>query len=405
MQAAWSFRQSYTVVAIALAGLATSGCDQSGKTDNAEKALASPSPVAVPLADKPDSVAATTVQAATSEKSVPKPRWEFKADEAFESTPAVADGRVIVADVMGKIYAIDLSDGSQLWNVDYDTGFLAAPLIVGDLVMIGDVEGYLYCLSAADGKEKWKAETGGEINGSAAVHNDNVLVASQDGILYCFKQTDGSLVWKYETEDQIRCSPTVVGDRTFLGGCDGRLHIVDLSTGEAAGEPLPLDGPTGSTPAVLDSTVVVPIMDGIIYAFDWQTQTQLWTHQDDERPQEYRNSPAVAGEIVVLSSQFKQVDAISLKTGKPIWRYTLRRRADASPVIHGNDVWIAATDGRLIRLDLATGKPKDWEFESRGEFYAAPIIVGDELLIADDNGVVRCFTGITDGPGITNGQE
>ena len=67
-------------------------------------------------------------------------------------------------------------------------------------------------------------------------------------------------------------------------------------------------------------------------------------------------------------------------------------------VIDGDDVWIAATDGRLIRLDLATGKPRDWEYESRGEFYAAPLIVGNELLIADDNGVVRCFSGIHDRP-------
>ena len=100
--------------------------------------------------------------------------------------------------------------------------------------------------------------------------------------------------------------------------------------------------------------------------------------------------------MVVLSSQFKQVDAISLKTGEGIWTHTLRRRADASPVVHGDNVWIAASDGRLIRLDLATGKPNGWEFESRGEFYAAPIIEGNELIIADDNGVVRCFTGIND---------
>jgi len=138
----------------------------------------------------------------------------------------------------------------------------------------------------------------------------------------------------------------------------------------------------------------VPIMDGIVYAFDWKSQEQLWIHEDEERPQEYRSSPAIAGDLVIVSSQFKQIDAISLKTGERVWRHTLRRRADASPVIDGDDVWIASTDGRLIRLDLATGEPREWSYESSGEFYAAPMVVGNELLIADDNGIVRCFTGL-----------
>jgi outer membrane protein assembly factor BamB len=333
----------------------------------------------------------------SDQPSQPTIRWEYTGDEAFESTPAIADGRVIIADVMGKIYAIDRDTGQEIWKVDYDTGFLAAAVIKGDSVFLGDVEGFLYCLSAADGKERWRAETDGEISGTAALHKDNVLIASQDGKLYCFKQNDGLPVWQYQTDDQIQCSPRVAGDRTFLGGCDGRLHIVDLNTGEAAGEPLPLGGPTGSTPAVAGSVAVVPIMDGVVYAFDWEQQEQLWTYEDEERLQEYRNSPAIDGDLVVLSSQFKQVDAISLKTGQQVWRHTLRRRADASPVIHGSNVWIAASDGRLIRLDLATGKPNGWEYESRGEFYAAPIIEGNELLIADDNGVVRCFSNINDG--------
>ena len=384
------------IVWILIASMFSSGCDRNEPAtqtvpESVRQETVSPADPTAMIAKKRTS----SLSVAPPSRFGPTIRWEFQAGEAFESTPAVSDHRVIIGDVMGKIYAIDYATGKELWNVDYDTGFLAAAIIRDDFVVIGDIEGNLYCLAAGDGTERWKAETAGEISGSAAFYRDNVLVASQDGKLYCFKLTDGSLAWDYQTDDQIRCSPTIVGDRTFLGGCDGRLHIVDLNTGQAASDPLPLDGPTGSTPAVRDSLVVVPIMDGVIYAFDWKELKPLWTHQDDDRPQEYRNSPAIAGDLVIVSSQFKQVDAISLSSGQRVWRHTLRRRADASPVIAGDDVWIAATDGRLICLDLASGQERAWSYESRGEFYAAPLIVGNELLIADDNGVVRCFTGIT----------
>ncbi len=232
--------------------------------------------------------------------------------------------------------------------------------------------------------------TEGEINGAVGFHKDNVLVTSQDGKLYCFAIADGAPQWTYQTDDQIRCSPTVAGDRTFLGGCDGQLHMVDLNTGKAIGDPLPLGGPTGSTPSVQGTKAFLPIMDGVVLAFDWQKRIPLWSHEDEERRQEYRNSAAISDDLVILSSQSRQVDALSIETGQRKWRYTLRRRADASPVIAGKDVWIASTDGRLVRLAVADGT-ETWSYEIRGSFLAGPAIAGEELYIADDEGVVRCF--------------
>lgn len=318
-------------------------------------------------------------------------RWEFKADEAIEATPVVSGDLVVVADVAGKIYAINRTAGTQVWQRNYDdTGFLVSPAIHDGVIVIGDYDGNVYAVDLKTGEERWKQSTGLEISGSAAFHGENVLVTSQDGKLYCFALKDGTPQWTYETEDQIRCSPTVAGDRTFLGGCDGQLHVVNLKTGHAMGEPLPLGGPTGSTPAVRGSKAFVPIMDGVIYAFDFEKPKQLWQHEDQERAQTYRNSPAISSELVIVSSENRQVDAISIETGKRKWRYTLRRRADASPVIAGGDVWIASTDGRLIRLSLDDGSEK-WTYEIRGSFLAGPAIAGKELFISDDEGVVRCF--------------
>lgn len=317
--------------------------------------------------------------------------WEYQADEAIESSPAVSGDKVFLADALGKLYAVNLKDGSELWKRDFDTGFVASPAIQDDKLVIGDVEGNLYALGVRDGVTIWQMTTDAEINGTAAFFGDSVLVTSQDGNLYCHQLSDGAVKWKYETDDQIRCSPAVAGERTFLGGCDGRLHMVDLNTGKAIGEPLPLGGPTGSTPAIFGTRAYLPIMDGAVFAFDWQKPEQLWRYEDDERAQEYRNSAAANDDVVIVSSARKQVDAISAKTGKRLWRHTLRKRADATPLIVGSDVFLAATDGRLVRLSVADGSEKPWSYEVRGSFLAQPTVWGANLLIADDNGVLRCF--------------
>uniref|UniRef100_UPI003569D36F outer membrane protein assembly factor BamB family protein n=1 Tax=Novipirellula sp. TaxID=2795430 RepID=UPI003569D36F len=180
-----------------------------------------------------------------TDQQVPKDlvvKWEYKADEAIESALVVADNLVFAADVMGKLYGISRVDGKEVWTHDYDTGFTAPPAFHDGHLAIGDVEGNFYFLDAKTGKLLWQAETEGEIDGSAAFFGDNVLIASQDGKLYCFAVKDGSPVWTYQTDDQIRCSPTVAGDSTFIGGCDGQLHIVDLNTGKAIGNTVPLGG-------------------------------------------------------------------------------------------------------------------------------------------------------------------
>ena len=316
--------------------------------------------------------------------------WEFKAEDAIEATPVLDGERVFVVDSDGALYGLSQATGSRLWRKKYDTIFLAAPVIAADRLIIGDIDGNVYAISTTDGKELWHQEIEGQVYSAAGIVGDQGLIATDSGALYCFKLSDGSPVWTYQAEDQIRCSPTVANGRTFLGGCDAQLHVIDLKTGKAEGEKLPLDGPTGSTPAVLGDQAVLPIMDGSVFAFDVKTRKQLWVYEDLDRSQEYETSAAVSEKMVVVSSKRRQVDGLNPRTGERVWRATLKRFANASPVIAGEDAWIASSDGRLLRLDLMTGEQK-WEYEVRGGFNGGPAVTDKELIIGDDNGVVRCF--------------
>lgn len=368
-------------------------------------------------------------------------KWETETPEAIE-TSLVSDGkRVYYTDVMGSVGALNFETGEKIWRQDFDTGFVAAaslylPLMLAEspvalpvlseegpvaieqmkpgellnqpelplskpLLVVGDVEGNVYGMNPATGESIWKSETEGEINaaptfflwqddGETKHYELRVLQTSQDGSLYCFSAQNGEMRWKYESGDQIRCGASIAGAKTYLGGCDGGLHIVDLTTGKASREKLPLGGPTGSTPAIRADTVYVPIMDGVLYAFSAETGEVNWQYEDEDLVQDYRSDVAVDETTLVLTSRTKTVDAIDRRTGERRWRMTLRRRADASPLIVGQDVFIAGSDGRLLRLSLDKGEEL-WEFETRGAFYASPSVVAGQLLIADDEGVIRCF--------------
>ncbi|MCE9529310.1 MAG: PQQ-like beta-propeller repeat protein, partial [Planctomycetales bacterium] len=179
----------------------------------------------------------------------PELLWKFTVkDGAFDSTGAIADGVVYIGDLDGKLYALDLGKGKEIWSEKFAAGFIAAPAVKNGFLYLGDMEGKCYCIDAKTGKTKWSFAAEAEVDSSANFWKDNVLFASQDRNLYCMNAADGKQVWKFAIEDQIRCTPTVVGDRAFVAGCDSRLHIIDLNKGEAASS-VEIGSPTGITPA------------------------------------------------------------------------------------------------------------------------------------------------------------
>ena len=72
------------------------------------------------------------------------------------------------------------------------------------------------------------------------------------------------------------------------------------------------------------------------------------------------------------------------------WEQTLRKRSDASPVIAGDKVVLAAADGRIILLELKSGEEL-WMFEVKGSFLGAPAVAHGKVVVASDRGTIYCL--------------
>ncbi len=316
--------------------------------------------------------------------------WTFLLDEGwFESTAAIVDGVVYVGSTNGNLYAITLADGKKKWAFSTEPGFTASPAVRDGRVYIGDSYGTFYCVDAQTGKQKWSFETDAETNSSANFHGEHVLFGSQDSFLYCLEADTGRVVWKYESGDQIRCFPTVVEDRGFVAGCDGRLHVVDLAEGKLAAE-VDLEGPTGSTPAVLGPRVFVGTEGCVFFGIDWKKAEVVWTFDTPERRLPFRSSAAVTEEAVLVGSRDKRLYALDPKTGRKLWAAATRGQIDSSPVIVGQRVFFGSDDGNLYAVDRKTGK-EVWRYELGGSIIASPAVAAGRLVIGTDDGELVCF--------------
>jgi outer membrane protein assembly factor BamB len=337
--------------------------------------------------------------------------WHREFDKtAFGAVPVIADGMLYVGDLDGTFHALALDDGATRWTFRTEQGgFPSAAALSSDpahrLVIVGDDTGIVRAFDRGSGAPVWEYVTEGEISGGPTIiagpTGDRVLVGSQDASLSCLALADGELIWKHSIADQIRCSPTVArgaaGDRVFIAGCDGRLHVIDADTGKEAAT-VPIDGPTGTTPAASADRVFFGTEGGAFFAIDFVQAAVAWRAQA-AAGQSYRSSAALAGDLAIVGSRGKAVEAFALADGGKRWRRPMRGRVDAAPVIvnaaRGTEdprpaAVVADAAGKVAIIDAATGETL-WEFDAGGGFGAGAAAAAGRIVIASDDGTVWCF--------------
>ena len=332
---------------------------------------------------------------------------------AFGAVPVVAGDTIYIGDLDGTFHAVAVDTGTTRWTFKTEAaGFPSAAAVAADPglpVVVGDDTGVVRGLDRRDGRLVWEYETEGEISGGPTVvttaAGPRVFVGSQDASLSCLSLADGKPLWKHSIADQIRCSPTVAhtkdGDCVFIAGCDGKLHVIDAEKGTERAA-VPIDGPTGTTPAAVADRVFFGTEGGAFFAIDFIKAEVAWRKQAAAGAQSYRSSAAVAGDLAVVGSRGRAVEAFSLADGSRKWRHPLRARVDASPVVvmaaggKGADaaarpvVIVADSGGGIAALEIATGEPV-WEFAAGGGFGAGAAVAGDRVVIASDDGTIWCF--------------
>ncbi len=311
----------------------------------------------------------------------------------FEGCPIVVGKTLYAAHYDGFVVALNTETGEQLWQVKFEDGFMAPPAYRDGRLIVGDDLGLIRTLDATYGKEVWQFDSRGLIYAGANFYGDWVLATSSIGSLFALKFDSGEQVWSYSIDQELRCGPTVAGEYTFLGGCDSFLHTLNVKTGKPHRDPIPIYSETGSTPAVEDGLVYLPTHGGSIYAFKVGEEKPVWEYRNKKFATEFENSVAVKDGIVVATSRnlrSRRVFAIDAKTGEEKWDHVLPKPSNASPIIAGSNVIVATADGRIVRLELSSGKQL-WTTEVKHGFIGSPTVAAGKLFVANDHGTIFCF--------------
>jgi len=331
-------------------------------------------------------------------------------------------------------YPIEFSNEQNVaWRVDLPGKGSSTPIVWGDAIFVTcgiDGQDGLLCYDF-DGSERWRRLLGPEIAGkhphgsgsnpSPATDGRHLVVYFKSGTVACF-DLDGRELWRTNLLEKygdivmwwdLGASPVIAGDRVIisvLNAGESYLLALDLESGDVLWKqprhyecPVEADQ-TYATPqlATVDGhQILVVLGSDHLTGHDVATGRLLWECgglNPDSQPM-WRNIASVAvadGLAVVPYGRGDFLTAVRLDgTGDvtnthKAWERTGVGADVPSPIIRDGRIYLLHDRGRIACVDLQTGEDL-WSAnlpKSRLRFFASPVLAGDLLYAAREDGTL-----------------
>jgi outer membrane protein assembly factor BamB len=206
------------------------------------------------------------------------------------ASATVANGVVYVSNFDGILFAIDATDGHELWRFQTLGNVVYTPAIVDSAAYFTAAKtsetspgkgGWVYAVDTATGTERWSIEAVGLSHSAPAVAEDLVFLGSTgagdvnatNASFTALDARDGHTVWTHETGSLFTSNLTYAQGVVYATTSFGGIFALDAQSGDQIWRADVNPAPTNNqfyVPllelSVTDGLVIVPAADGAVYA-------------------------------------------------------------------------------------------------------------------------------------------
>lgn len=343
-------------------------------------------------------------------------RWRYDSPFTLNLTPASDIDRIYLPLANGTIVALRAKDGQLYWRSEMGGELSASPVaddvavyvaseMKADLTKPAPGErramGTLRALGRDGGVTQWMRTLALPLRGSLAISGAKLIAGGQDGRVYAFNRKTGEIIWSYTYGARFNGHPVEVDGRVYLGSDDGNLLAIDAETGKLLWR-YRTRGPVRGPVAVAHGAVHFGSGDGYFYSVNAKWGKLVWRKRTGASVE----SVTLAGETLLVASLDNFVYGFSLG-GRRLWKKQLGGRISAQP--------LTAADGALFTpltslAGIVLGLPDGKQINSlpTGEEIttsAAPIAVGDAVLVTTEHGLLAFARPNDDGKSTSKKQE
>ena len=170
------------------------------------------------------------------------------------------------------------------------------------------------------------------------------------------------LLWTFQAGDMIESTAAVVDGTVYIGALDGILYAIEAETGEKRWT-YQTNSSIKASPAIHDGIVYFGDGDGVFHAVDINTHTMKWQFQTEG---EIISSANFAGDRVLFGSYDGFLYCLNRENGALVWKF------ETEGYVHGTPgVWTAPESG--------SGDPKNFVIVTGCDSYLRVINIDDGI--------------------------
>ena len=273
--------------------------------------------------------------------------------------PIVADGIIYVGTINGSILALDYNDGTILWEYRAEDAIESTLAIEEGRIFFTDTREILYALDAETGKLLWRFQRPTpefftiKGAGTPVVDGDAVYCGFADGTLVAVQIDTGEIIWTSDlTNEQVEFTdidmPVIIGERTlYVGSYSGGVFGISRLDGTIQWR---VDVASVAQVKRYDGMLYVASAQGRVVAIDGISHKPVWSFLFKE------DSPVELvphGPYVFVSTSSEPLMILDRQTGKPLSKWNPSTGFNTPVVFDGNRGFILSNGGYLYSFELA----------------------------------------------------
>ncbi|MFQ5995487.1 MAG: outer membrane protein assembly factor BamB [Acidiferrobacterales bacterium] len=291
----------------------------------------------------------------------------------------------------------------RLWTVDVGQSetkklITLSPVLNGGTVYVADPAGRVSAIEAETGRDVWRVKTD-ELIGAIGFGDDLVLLGSKKGFVIALDSKSGELRWKSKVSSEVLSAPAGAAGVVVVRTIDGRIFGISADNGQQLWsqhrtEPsLSLRGT--SAPIIAHGFALSGFASGKVAAFDLKTGRSVWERavayprgrSEIERLIDVDAPPLIVGETLFAASYQGKVIAVDMKSGRVLWSRDVSTYTgmDADE----RSVYISDARGHVLALDQRSGGGLWKQDKLYARVLNAPTLVSEYVAVGDVEGYVH----------------
>lgn len=272
-------------------------------------------------------------------------------------------GTIFVTTSFGDVLALDARTGKQLWKQSLQTPIRIAPTLAAGQVIIVNVANEAYALDAKSGAIKWNhiglPEATGLLGGGVpAVQGDKIIIPYSTGELYALSASNGQQLWSealnpatafdpLSSISHIRARPVIHHNKVYAISHGGRMAAFDLTSGQRHWQK---DIGGLRTPAVVQGYLFMINNDNDLVCLDTARGQVIWAHALKNRAGEEKAlwaGPVLAGGKLILTNSNGQIAFINPVNGQEISVLDHGDKLSLSPIVVDGKLLVLSDSGQV----------------------------------------------------------